>query len=927
MADTTPLTVLFSDNVAGIAASGTTVTYTLVFSQQVSGLEVSDFTVSNGTVGAVSGSGTNWTVSVMPASHVASGTLGLTLKAGAVQDGTGRANALQIDNSQAIDTLAPSAPRLLAGAAFKSLQDPQVTLQTSLGNVMIELDTSKAPITVANMLAYTQDGFYGDTLFHRVIDGFMVQGGGLTTGMVTKTPTYNPIVLESNNGLTNLRGTVAMARTSSPDTATSQFFVNLVDNSFLNYASATSPGYAVFGKVVTGMEVIDSMAGVTTTSVGAYANVPVTDILTKSATQTLLGRSISNTGTLTISGLESGGHFDYSLDGGVNWLAGKDSSFTVPVGSYAAGAIQVRQVDAAGNQSATVTRFFYALTVDPANNVSPNHSPTGHVRVTGVATLGQALTADISALSDADGPGNLASPNYQWLKGGEFIAGATAATYVLGASDVGVPISVRVSYTDGLGRVENLMSMGETLYGDALPNLLTGSEYNDALFGQGGNDTLDGGLGADTLTGGTGNDVFVVDNVNDVVVENAGEGTDEIRSSVSLPILLSANVENLTLTGSAGIYGIGNGLGNVITGNAGNNMLMGLGGNDTLMGEGGADTAYYLNDTAGVRVNLAQGAAQDGFGNADVLVGIENVTGSTFDDTLTGDGGANYLRGYGGNDILSGGGGNDTLDGGDGTDEATYAGAQSAYTVTKTTTGFTVAGAEGTDTLMNIERLVFADATQTLTKTVDVLAYSWKAHTLLEGVAISDGTHSASTNASGAASLTDISAANLSLTATRAIPAAEAAATSGAVNLQDAIAILKMIVGLDVNGNGKPLSPYQALAADFDGNGTVDLTDSIGVLKHVVGLTSPEPTWHFVNERDTSVPGKANLNPGVPLTTANADLGGGNPVHMGLVGYVSGDVDGSDGGLAGALDLDNTQTSYFQNLTTATGLSLSQFGL
>ena len=167
-----------------------------------------------------------------------------------------------------------------------TVPEPQVTLKTSLGNIVMELNPTAAPVTVNNLLSYVSKGFYSNTLFHRVIPGFMVQGGGFTTGMVQKTDTAAAIKLESQNGLLNTRGTVAMARTSVADSATSQFFVNLVDNAFLNYASATSPGYAVFGKVVTGMDVVDNIAKVTTTKVGTNENVPVTDVLIQSASQT-----------------------------------------------------------------------------------------------------------------------------------------------------------------------------------------------------------------------------------------------------------------------------------------------------------------------------------------------------------------------------------------------------------------------------------------------------------------------------------------------------------------------------------------------------------------------------------------------------------------------------------------------------------------
>ena len=306
------------------------------------------------------------------------------------------------------------------------------------------------------------------------------------------------------------------------------------------------------------------------------------------------------------------------------------------------------------------------------------------------------------------------------------------------------------------------------------------------------------------------------------------------------------------------------------------------------------------------------------------------VNFGTIVENLTGGSGNDFLCGNSANNSIKGNAGDDTLNGGEGIDQAVYARPQSYYTVTQTANGFTVkdnVGTDGTDTLVNIESLVFADAQQTSSKTVNVLAYSWKAHTLLDGVNLSNGTLSGTTNTGGAASFSAVTESSLTLSASRAIPTAEASDTSGAVNLQDAIAILRMIVGLDVNGVGKPLSPYQSLAADFDGNGTVGLTDAIGVLKHVVGLTSPEPAWHFLNEADKSIQNKTNLTPGVPVDSINADLGNSSPAHVGLVGYLSGDVDGSYAGAVGALDLDATQTNYFQNLAAATGFSLSQFGM
>ena len=163
---------------------------------------------------------------------------------------------------------------------------PQVSLVTSQGTVVLELYPNAAPLSVNNFLQYVQTGFYTNTIFHRVISGFVVQGGGFLTGMVPKTPTYSAIPLESQNGLSNVRGSLAMARTSDPNSGTSQFYVNLVDNLSLDYVNASNPGYAVFGKVVSGLDVIDNIAKSPTNTVNGYADVPVTDVTITSVTRT-----------------------------------------------------------------------------------------------------------------------------------------------------------------------------------------------------------------------------------------------------------------------------------------------------------------------------------------------------------------------------------------------------------------------------------------------------------------------------------------------------------------------------------------------------------------------------------------------------------------------------------------------------------------
>jgi hypothetical protein len=211
--------------------------------------------------------------------------------------------------------------------------------------------------------------------------------------------------------------------------------------------------------------------------------------------------------------------------------------------------------------------------------------------------------------------------------------------------------------------------------------------------------------------------------------------------------------------------------------------------------------------------------------------------------------------------------------------------------------------------------------------TIQATAYSWKSHTLLGEVALSTPAAAHVTAADGSTVWQQTAASSVSLTASRAIPADEAELTRSAVNLQDAIAILKMVVGLDVNGTGKALSPYQALAADYDGNGVVQLSDAIGVLKHVVGLSTQAPVWHFVHEIDPLVPAKASLIPGAPQTSMQIDTSASGPIRVGLVGYLSGDVDGSFAGAPGAMDLDTLQADYFSTLATAQNLSLAQFGV
>ncbi len=160
---------------------------------------------------------------------------------------------------------------------------PRVKLATSLGDIVVELNPAKAPKTVENFLKYVADKHYDGTIFHRVIDGFMIQGGGFTPDMVQK-PMRPPIPLEATNGLKNDTYTIAMARTNVPDSATAQFFINVKDNAMLNAPQPDGHGYAVFGKVVSGTEVVDKIKGVPTGNKGPFQNVPTTPVVITSAT-------------------------------------------------------------------------------------------------------------------------------------------------------------------------------------------------------------------------------------------------------------------------------------------------------------------------------------------------------------------------------------------------------------------------------------------------------------------------------------------------------------------------------------------------------------------------------------------------------------------------------------------------------------------
>lgn len=435
------------------------------------------------------------------------------------------------------DSTPPVAPYLSIGSTFKSLKNPQVTFVTSLGNIVLDLNALSAPITVANMLSYVESGFYNGTIFHRVIPNFVVQGGGLTAGMVAKATPYDPIVIESNNGLSNLRGTVAMARTSLANSATSQFFVNLVDNTGLDYKSQASPGYAVFGSVISGMAIIDSMAKVPTVNLSInYQNVPQTDINILSAIESQVGQSISKSGVVNVSDIEQGAKWDYSLNGGATWIKGSKTSFTLKEGIYTEDTILVRQTDAAGNLSKQ-GQAIGVLTVDRTPPVATTFSPTNGQKA-----------AEVNA-------NIVIAFNERIQLGTGTITLKTMAGKVIESFDVTPSSSSSTS--------------------------LTINPVNDLAYNT--SHTL-------TITSGS-----IVD-----IAGNAFAGTKTYKftttdtvSTASASFTLSNDVNKLKYIGTSNFTGNGNGADNVITAGTGNDKLNGGLGKDTLIGAGGADTFTF----------------------------------------------------------------------------------------------------------------------------------------------------------------------------------------------------------------------------------------------------------------------------------------------------------------------------------------------
>ncbi|MEI8209917.1 MAG: peptidylprolyl isomerase, partial [Methylococcales bacterium] len=538
----------------------------------------------------------------------------------------------------------------------------------------------QAPVTVANMLAYANIGFYDSTLFHRVINGFMVQAGSVTTSPYTvKSPTYGPIVLESNNGLSNLRGTLAMARTNVPDSASSQFFVNLVDNKFLDYTSAASPGYAVFGKVISGLSVIDSIAQQPTRILNpSYQNFPLTDIVITSIRQTLAGSSVTNTATLKVSDVEVGAQWSYSLDNGVHWLTGSGNSFEVPVGNYTASAIQVRQTDAAGNVSASVGKLTSELVVEITAPTITHFIPSDDASAVAV---GSDIVLTFSEAIQA-GAGNFIIYNVNHT-----IAKTIAVTdfsQVIIAGNT-ITLNPTTDLTEGGFYINSDAGVIKDLAGNSFAGISGSTGYNFTTSFLSPPQTFVSTVANESFIAVTSNDTVSYVNARAGVKVSllSPLGQNNVASGVGIDTL--GSIANL----------IGSGFKDTLTGNARNNVLTGGAGADVLIGGGGKDT-YVVNIKAtGLLEDTVTGNA--GIDTIQVVGNSTNTTVAilklapiienldisgtgTSKLNLTGNALANMLTGNAGNNLLNGGIGADSLIGGAGNDSYTVDNANDVVT-------------------------------------------------------------------------------------------------------------------------------------------------------------------------------------------------------------------------------------------------------
>ncbi len=638
------------------------------------------------------------------------------------------------------------------------------------------------------------------------------------------------------------------------------------------------------------------------------------------------------TATHTLADADGLGVISYQWKaGGVNISGATSSSFTLTEAQVGkAITVSASYTDLLGTAESVLSSATVAV-------VNLNDAPTGSVAIAGTVTQGQILTAS-NSLADADGIGTV---SYQWKAAGVAISGGTSSSFTLTEAQVGKAITVAASYTDGHGTAESVLSSA-TIAVVNVNDAPTGSVAIAGAVTQGqiltaSNSLADlDGMGAVSyqwkaagvaISGATSSSFTLTEAQVGKAITVAASYTDGHGTAES--VLSSATVEvvnvNDVSTGSVAIAGTVT-QGQILTAS---NSLADLDGMGVVSYQwkaagvaisGATSSSFTLTEAQVGKAVTVAASYTDGHGTAESLLSSATAAVVNVNDP-------GYVS-YSGTLALG-----QTLTAfvsdADGLGTVSYqwlAGGVAVNGATSSTFIMTAAqvGQAMTVAASYIDGHGTPEAvTGGLGLTVNLQAYDWDTHALLDSVGLSAGSRSTVTDSTGAAAFAAVTDSSLALTASRPVSAAEASATSQAVNLQDAIAILKMIVGLDVNGTGKPLSPYQAYAADFNGNGKVELSDAIAVLKHVVGLDAPTPQWVFFNEADTTVPTKASLTPGT-VPVLSADLTGAGAVHVGLVGVLLGDVDGSYAGPTGAPVL---ATKYFTDLSTQYHLNLSQFGI
>ena len=624
---------------------------------------------------------------------------------------------------------------------------------------------------------------------------------------------------------------------------------------------------------------------------------------------------VSNLGTVNVGAVDATSTWKYSIDGGTSWSDGSGKSFDLDEGVYAAKAVQVQQTDGAGN---TATAEMAALSIDntvlalsislllDTSAVGDDLSSSGSLVLTG-----QEAGANVKYSLDG---GKVWAASFKAVEGGNTVwarqtdlAGNVSAasdpyTFTLDtklavptlalANDTGTSAADRVTNDRELvlGSVEDGATLAYSVNG--------GIRWTDSFVPNEGVNAVQlrqtdvAGNVALSATLNFTLDTMVVPPTPTLTKDTGTDGADGITSDGRLVLVGAEQGAAVEYSDDAFNWRP------TWTLSEGNNTVVvrqtDLSGNVSPPSAGYQFTLDTSVEALTLSLKYDTGIDGDGI-TANPKLGFEGLeTGATVQYSI--DNGSNWTSGF------------------------------------AAKAGLNAVQARQTDMAGNVSApsgaFSFTFEPGSGTGSADLLAYTWKTHSLLDLVSVSSSsTQDVVTDSHGAAGLTGISGATLSLTASRAVPA-ESVITDAAVNLQDAIAILKMIVGLDVNGAGKLLSPYQAYAADFDGNGKVELSDAINVLKHVVGLTSPDPQWLFFNENvvPLDVTRGANLNPGSP-PAISADSSVLGQLHVGLVGVLRGDVDGSFAGAAGSLNLDVLQPNYLHDLALQPGLNLSQFGV